>query len=95
VLDVTIQNNDKNNNFGYTYDSFAIFDKTNKNRRTAITNQIKSGLNSPLTSGTIPLKSKTTGQIVFGVADSSNAYKLYVTDSTGTVVATIDNINIS
>lgn len=95
VLDVTLQNNDKNNDFKYTDTSFAIFDKVNKNRRTAITSQLLSGgLNSPLTSGTIPLKSKITGQIVFGVMDSSNSYRLYISDSTGTVLTSIENIDV-
>jgi hypothetical protein len=94
VLDVTIQNNDKNKDFEYTDSSFAIYDKLNKNRRTALTYKIPGGLNSPLTSGTIPLKSKKTGQIVFGVIDSSNSYKFSVVDSTGTVLTSIDNINV-
>jgi hypothetical protein len=94
VLDVTIQNNDKNKDFEYTDSSFAIYDKLNKNRRTALTYKIPGGLNSPLTSGTIPLKSKKTGQIVFGVLDNSTTYKFYVTDSTGTVLTSIDNINV-
>ena len=94
VLDITIQNNDKNNAFKYTDASFAVFDKLNKNRRIAITSKINGGLDNPLASGTIPLKSKTTGQIVFGEDDNSNSYKLYVSDSTGTVLTTIDNINI-
>ena len=89
------QNNDKNNDFKYTDSSFAIFDKVNNNRRTAITYKLLTGgLNNPLTSGTIPLKSTKTGQIVFGEMDSSNSYKLYVSDSTGTVLASVDNINV-
>jgi hypothetical protein len=95
VVDVTILNNDKNNDFKYTDASFAIFDKLNQNRRNAITSQLLTGgLNSPLSSGTIPLKSTKTGQIVFGVMDSSNSYKLYISNSTGTVIASVDNINV-
>jgi hypothetical protein len=94
VLDITIQNNDKNKNFEYTDASFGCYDKLNKRRITAITYKFTSGLNSPLTSGTIPLKSKKTGQIVFGVLDNSTTYKFYVTDSTGTVLTSIDNINV-
>lgn len=95
VLDVTIQNNDKNNDFKYTDSSFAIYDKVNKNRRTPITSKLLTGgLNNPLTSGTVPLKSKITGQIVFGVMDSSNSYKLYVSDAAGTVLTSVDNIDV-
>jgi len=96
VLDVTIQNNDKNNDFKYTDSSFAIGDKTNKNRRNAITSQVAGGLSSPFSSGTIPLKSTKTGQIVFGVMDTSdaNVYRLFVADPTGTVLTSIDNIQV-
>ena len=94
VLDVTIQNNDKNNDFKYTDSSFSIYDTVNQKRGSAITSKVAGGLNIPLASGTIPLKSTKTGQIVFGEMDSSNSYKLYVSDSTGTVLASVDNINV-
>jgi hypothetical protein len=94
VLDVTIQNNDKNNDFEYTDTSFSIFDNLNQNRRTPITFKVAGKLNSPITSGRIPLKSTKTGQIVFGVMDSSNSYKFSVADSTGTELTSIDNINV-
>lgn len=95
LLDITIQNNDKNNDFRYKDTSFAIYDKLNNNRRTAITSQLNTGgLNNPFTSGTIPLKSKMSGQIVFGVMDNSNSYKLYVSDLKGTVLTSIDNISV-
>ena len=94
VVDVTIQNNDKNNDFEYTDSSFAIGDKINKNRRNAITSQVAGGLSSPLSSGTIPLKSTKTGQIVFGVMENSGSYRLFVADPTGTVLTSIDNIEV-
>ena len=93
VLDVTIQNNDKNNDFRYTDSSFSIYDIVNQKRGPAITSKGSGGLNAPLASGTIPLKSTKTGQIVFGVMDSSNSYKFAVVDSTGTVLTLID-INV-
>jgi hypothetical protein len=97
VLDITIKNNNKNNDFKYTDSSFLIGDKTNQNRRSAITSQVAGGLNSPLSSGTIPLKSTKTGQIVFGVMDTSNAnlYRLFIDDPTGTVLTSIDNIAVT
>ncbi len=95
VLDITIQNNDKNNDFRYKDTSFAIYDKLNNNRKTAITSQLNTGgLNTPFTTGTIPLKSKMSGQIVFGVMDNSNSYKLYVSDLKGTVLTSVDNISV-
>jgi len=94
VLDITIQNNDKNKDFEYTDSSFVYFDKLNKKRNIAITSKIPGGLNNPFTSGSIPLKSKITGQVVFGVLDSSNSYKFSLVDPTGTVLISIDNINV-
>ena len=92
VLDVTIQNNDKNNDFEYTTASIALSDNLNTNRRPPL-GKFSYGLDNQLISGTIPLKSKITGQVVFGVTDGSNSYKLTVSDSTGTVLTSIDNIN--
>jgi hypothetical protein len=92
VLDVTIQNNDKNNDFDYTAASFALSDNLNTNRRPPL-GKFAYGLDNQLISGMIPLKSKITGQIVFGVTDGSNSYKLSVSDSTGTVLTSLDNIN--
>jgi len=94
VLDVTLQNNDKNNDFEITDASFVIYDKLNQNRRSAITSKFASKLSSPLSSGKIPLKSTKTGQIVFGVMESSKSYKFSVVDSTGTILTSIDNINV-
>jgi hypothetical protein len=92
VLDVTIQNNDKNNDFEYTTTSFALSDNLNTNRRPPL-GKFSSGLDNQLISGTISLKSKITGQVVFGVNATSNTYTLSVSDSTGTVLTSIDNIS--
>ena len=93
VLDVTIQNNDKNNDFKYTDSSFSIYDTVNQKRGSAITSKVAGGLNIPLASGTIPLKSTKTGQIVFGVSDNSNSYKFAVVNSTSAITPLID-INV-
>jgi len=93
VLDVTIQNNDKNNDFKYTDSSFSIYDTVNQKRGQAITSKVAGGLNIPLASGTIPLKSTKTGQIVFGVSDNSNSYKFAVVNSTSAITPLID-INV-
>jgi hypothetical protein len=92
VLDITIQNNDKNNDFDYTAASFALSDNLNTIRRPPL-GKFAYGLDNQLISGMIPLKSKITGQIVFGVTDGSNSYKLSVSDATGTVLTSLDNIN--
>jgi hypothetical protein len=92
VLDVTIKNNDQNEDFRYTDASFAIFDKKNQKGNSAITSKVAGKLENAITSGMIPMKSEKTGQIVFGVLTSSKGYKFSVIDSTGTVITTIDNI---
>lgn len=96
VLDVTIQNNDKNNDFEYTDSSFGFFDKNHNNYRTAVTSRlVRTGLNNPLSSGSIPLKSTIKGQVVCGVMANSNSYKFTISDSKGNVIATVDNITVS
>ncbi len=92
VLDITIQNNDQNNDFEYTDTTFKIVDKTNKKTINPITNQVAGGLNNPFTTGSIPLKSQKMGQIVFPVPENSNNYKFTISDPTGTIISTIDNI---
>ena len=95
VLDVTIQNNDQNNDFKYTDTSFSILDKMNQNTRTPITYKVAGKLSKPLSQGSVLLKSTKSGQIVFGVMESSNSYKFSVVDSAGTVLTSIDNINVA
>jgi hypothetical protein len=95
VLDVSIQNNDSNKDFAYTDTSFRIIDIANNGSwHPAMTSQISRGLNNPLMPGNIPSKTKKSGQIGFGVLNSSNSYKFSVVDSTGVIVATIDTINV-
>ncbi|MDO9324297.1 MAG: DUF4352 domain-containing protein [Methanoregula sp.] len=94
VLDVTLQNNDKNEDFSYTDSSFTYFDKKHQKGGIAITSKVAGKVNNAITSGVIPLKSKTTGQIVFGVPANSRGYKFSVIDSKGTVITTIDNLDV-
>jgi hypothetical protein len=96
VLDVTLQNNDIYNDFAYTPASFQIIaDNKGSSWHTPSTAKFSSGLNNQLTSGTIPFKSKISGQIVFGVSDTSNVYKFSVIDSSGTAITKIENIRAS
>jgi hypothetical protein len=94
ILDITIQNNDKKNDFKYTDASFVISYKSNSDRLTAITTQNAKGLVNPLISGTVPSGSKDDGKILFGVNATSNSYTLSVVDSTGTVLTSVDNIYV-
>jgi Domain of unknown function (DUF4352) len=94
ILDITIKNNDKRNDFTYSDDSFVITDKSTNDRVTAITSQKALPLANPLFMGTIPSGSTDNGKILFRVNATSNTYKLSVIDSTGNVLGSIDNIYV-
>lgn len=96
ILDITIKNNDKKNDFTYTDSSFVISYKSNSDSLPAITSQYASnkGLINPLIRGIVPSGETDDGNILFGVNATSNSYKLSVVDSTGTVLGSIDNINV-
>jgi hypothetical protein len=94
ILDITIKNNDKKNDFTYTDASFVISDKSNNDSLTAITSEKAKNLANPLFMGTVPSGSIDDGKILFRVNATSNTYKLSVVDSTGTVLGSIDNIYV-
>jgi ABC-type oligopeptide transport system substrate-binding subunit len=96
IVDITIKNNDKKNDFKYTDASFVISYKSNSDRLTAITTQYANnrGLINPLISGTVAAGSTDDGTILFGVNSTSNSYKLSVVDSTGTLLTSVDNIYV-
>jgi hypothetical protein len=94
ILDITIKNNDKKNDFSYTDSSFVISYKSRNDRIPAITSQYAKVLANPLFMGTVPAGSTDDGKILFGVNATSNAYTLSVVDSAGTVLGSIDNINV-
>jgi hypothetical protein len=96
ILDVTIKNNDKRNDFKYTDSSFVLSYKSTNDSLPAITSQYANnrGLINPLISGTVAAGSTDDGKILFGVNATSNSYKLSVVDSTGTVLTSLDNINV-
>jgi hypothetical protein len=96
VLDMTLRNNDRNEDFSYGPGSFQL--KANapgSSWNGPVTTVFTSGLDHQLTSGTIPLKSAISGQIVFSVSPNVNSFRLTVSDAKGTVVTTVDNIQVS
>jgi hypothetical protein len=96
ILDISIKNNDKSKVFEYKDTSFVLSIKSNNDSRTAITTQkaLAKSLINPLISGTVQPNSEDDGKIVFHVNESSDSYKLSIVDSTGTVLTSIDNINV-
>lgn len=95
ILDVTIKNNDKTEDFEYTNTSFALYDKTLQKTFVPVTSIVAGGLSNPFTSGMVPLKSEKTGQVVFSVKENSDSYKFTIYDSKGTVITSFDTINVS
>jgi hypothetical protein len=96
ILDITIKNNDKRNDFAYTDSSFVLSYKSTNDSFTAITSQYANnrGLINPLISGTVAAGSTDDGKILFGVNSTSNAYTLSVVDSTGTVLTSLNTIYV-
>ncbi|MEI6292281.1 MAG: DUF4352 domain-containing protein [Methanomicrobiales archaeon] len=96
VLDVTIRNNDKINDFAYSDASFRILDSSkNGSWRPANTTQFGRGLNFPLVPGSIASNTEKTGQIAFVVSENSTAFKFSVVDSQGKVLTTMNTITVS
>lgn len=97
VLDITIQNNDKNEDFDYTNASFALFDKTVSppHKLSPITAQVAGALENPFTTGMVPVKSEKTGQIVFPVKENSVSYTFTLYDTKGNEITSFDNISVS
>ncbi len=94
VLEVTIRNNDRFQDFSYTDASFIIIDKKNEEKKDAITSKFTYGLNNPLSKGKIIMQSETSGQIVFSVTDNlARKYQLNVVDATGTLVTSLNDIS--
>jgi Domain of unknown function (DUF4352) len=92
ILDITIRNNDKQNDFAYSDSSFILAYKSYDESQTAITSQYAKVLGNPLFMGTIPAGSTDDGKILFGVNASSTTYRLSVVDSTGAELGSIDTI---
>ncbi|HNX17498.1 MAG TPA: DUF4352 domain-containing protein [Methanoregula sp.] len=95
VLDVTLENNDKNEDFAYTNASFQILaNNPGSSWHSAFVKKFNRELNNQLTTGTIPLKSKISGQIVFGVSSTSDTYKLAIFDPKGSEITRVENIHV-
>lgn len=95
VLDVTLKNNDKNDDFEYTNTTFQILaNNQGAAWHTPLAKKFRSGLDNQLTSGTIPLKSEISGQIVFGVSSTLKSYSFAVFDSSGSEITRVENITV-
>lgn len=96
VLDLTIKNNDANEDFEYTNASFALVDKTaTPHTLSPLTTIVTGSLENPFTSGMVPVKSEKTGQLVFSVNENSGLYKFMLYDPQGNAITSIDNITVA
>lgn len=93
-LDITIQNYDKQKDFEYTDSSFVLSNNLGESPQTSKTTVWAKAITNPFIGAPVPSGSPKEGKIVFFVADTSNNYKLSIVDSTGTVLTSINNINV-
>ncbi len=94
VLDITLQNNDPHKAFEISDNAFLISFRSAPGSHPAMTTQVSKSLVNPLFSGSIAPGSNGGGRIVFAVNASSSSYKLSVVDPAGTVLGSVDTINV-
>ncbi|MFA5347848.1 MAG: DUF4352 domain-containing protein [Methanoregula sp.] len=89
VLDITVKNNAIEKGFDLTESSISLsYAKGGTSPVPSITSKVRGGLDNPLIMPTkIEQNDQRTGQVVFGVADSSGRYTLNLIGTDGTVVS--------
>jgi hypothetical protein len=89
VLDITVKNNAIQKGFDLSENSLSLsYARGGTSPVPSITSQVRGGLENPLIMPTkIEQNDKRTGQVVFGVADSSGSYIINLIGSDGTVVS--------
>ncbi len=91
VLDITIKNNAVKKGFDLTDSSLSLsYARAGTSPEPSITSQVRGGLDNPIIMPTrIEQNDQRTGQVVFGVADSSGSYTIKLIGSDGTVVSSV------
>jgi hypothetical protein len=89
VLDITVKNNAIEKGFDLTDSSISLsYARAGTRPEQSITSQVRGGLDHPIIMPTrIEQNDKRTGQVVFGVADSSGAYTINLINNDGTVLS--------
>lgn len=89
VLDMTVKNNGIEKGFDFTDKSIRLLDiMNNEGQSTSLTTTVRGGLENPIITPTrIDQKDKRSGQIVFGVADSSRSFRISLINNSGEVVS--------
>jgi len=91
VLDITVKNNAVEKGFYLTESSISLsYAKGGTSPVPSITSKVRGGLDNPLIMPTkIEQHDQRTGQIVFGVADSSGSYTINLIGADGAVVSSV------
>jgi hypothetical protein len=89
VLNITVKNNAIVKGFDFTESSISLsYARAGTSPEQSITSQVRGGLDNPIIMPTkIEQNDKRTGQVVFGVADSSGKYTLNLINNDGTVLS--------
>jgi hypothetical protein len=89
VLNITVKNNAIVKGFDFTESSISLsYARAGTSPEQSITSQVRGGLDNPIIMPTkIEQNDKRTGQVVFGVADSSGKYTLNLINNDGTVIS--------
>lgn len=89
VFDITVKNNGIVKGFEFNDQSVRLLDiKNNEGQSTSLTTTIRGGIENPIITPTrIEQNDKRSGQIVFGVLDSSRSFRISVIDNSGEVIS--------
>jgi hypothetical protein len=89
VLDITVKNNAIEKGFDLTESSISLsYARAGTSPVPSITSRVRGGLDNPIIMPTkIEQHDQRTGQVVFGVADSSGSYTINLIGTDGTVVS--------
>jgi hypothetical protein len=89
VLDITVKNNAVEKGFDLTDNSISLsYARAGTSPELSITSQVRGGLENPILMPTkIEQNDKRTGQVAFGVADSSGKYTINLIKNDGTVLS--------
>ena len=89
VLNITVKNNAIVKGFDFTESSISLsYARAGTSPEQSITSLVRGGLDNPIIMPTkIEQNDKRTGQVVFGVADSSGKYTINLINNDGTVIS--------
>ena len=89
VLDITVKNNGIEKGFDFNDKSVRLLDiKNNEGQSTSATTNVRGGLENPIITPTrIEQNDKRSGQIAFGVLESSSSFRISLINNSGEVIS--------